>query len=100
VPPAGRPGAGTRITRPAAHAQYGGDVGRGLASAITQVEKSEPERNDAEDRVSVIAALVSPLLVGGMRRGPVDLHSDPELLIEVVEVSVASALADSHLSAS
>ena len=68
---AGWAGAGVGGARPAAQAQHGGDGGRGLAAAIAQVRQAEPERDDALDRVGVVAALVAPLLVGGMRRSPV-----------------------------
>jgi hypothetical protein len=61
--------------------QYCGNGGCGIASTITQVVKSEPERNDALGRIGVVPALVSPLLVGRMRRGPVELRANPIRLI-------------------
>ena len=97
---AGWAGAGVRNARPAAQAQHSGDVGRSLAPAITQVEQAEPERDDAPDRVGVVAALVTPLLVSRMRRGPVEFRAHPVFLVEVVEVLVPGTLPDPHLAAS
>lgn len=66
-----------RIPLPAAPAKHRGDVGCGLARAIAQVQKAEPQRDDALDRVGVVSALVAPLLISGMRRGPVEFRADP-----------------------
>ena len=52
------------------------------------------------DRVGVVAALVAPLLVSGMRRGPVEFRAHPVLLVEVVEVLVAGTLPDPRLPTS
>jgi hypothetical protein len=84
-------------TRPAAQAQHGGHHSRGLAPAIAQVKSAEPERHNALDRVRVVAALVAPLLVGWVRRGSVEFHAYPVLLVQVVEVPVAGALSDIRL---
>jgi hypothetical protein len=75
-----------RIPLPAAPAKHRGDVGCGLARAIAQVQKAEPQCDDALDRVGVVSALVAPLLISGMRRGPVEFRADPVFLVEVVEV--------------
>ena len=48
-----------------------------LARAIAQLGEAEPERDDVLDRVGVVAALVTPLFVGGMRGGPVEFHAHP-----------------------
>ena len=87
-------------SRPATLAQYGGDGGCGLASTITQVCEAEPQRDDAQGCVRVISALIAPLLVGRMRRGPIKFRADPVLLVKVVEVPVPGALPDPGLPAS
>ncbi len=56
-------------------AQDSGDVSRALASVIAQFGEAEPERDDASEQVGVVAALVTPLLVLGMRGGPVEFHA-------------------------
>jgi len=52
-------------------AQHGCHVSRSLAAAISQLEQAEPEGDEAQDGVRVVAALVAPLLVGGMGRSAV-----------------------------
>jgi hypothetical protein len=64
--------AGAGRARPAAVAQQAGYVTRGLASMIAEVEKPEPKREKAADRIDVVAPLVTPLLLGWVRRGPVE----------------------------
>ena len=49
------------------------------------------------NRVGVVAALITPLLVLGMRGGPVEFHANPVRLVQVVEVPVAGVLPDSGL---
>ena len=83
--PSSRAGAAQRRRRP--RSRIGDHPGR----------QAEPERDDAPDRVGVVAALVTPLLVSGMRRGPVEFRAHPVLLVEVVEVPVAGALPDPDL---
>src|SRR5579863_7633553 len=70
-----------------------------LTPAIAQVEKPEPKRDDAVDRVGVVTPLVAPLLVSGMSRSPVEFRAHPVLLVEVVEIPVARAVPDSGLAA-
>ena len=91
---AGRAGAGVGSARPAAQAQHGGDAAAVSHRRSPRSSKAEPERDDALGRVGVVAALVAPLLVGGMRRGPVEFRAHPVLLVEVVEVPVTGALPD------
>jgi hypothetical protein len=79
--------------------EHRGDISRSLASVIAKVEKTEPERHEAADRVGVVAPFIAPLLVGGVRRGPVDFHAHSELLVEIVEVPVTRALPDPRLPA-
>ena len=74
-----------------------GDEGGALAPVIAQFGETEPERDDAAEQVGVVAALVTPLLVLGMRGGPVEFHANPVILVEVVEVPVTDALPDSRL---
>ena len=90
--------AAVRGARPAARAQHRSDSVRGLATVIAQIENSEPERKEAPDCVDRVASLVAPLLVGRMRRGPVEFYAQPVLLVEIVEVPVTSALPDPRLS--
>jgi len=59
---------------------------------LAQVEQPEPERNEAADRVGVVAALVTPLFVSWMRRGPVKFHAHPVFLVEIIEINVSGAL--------
>jgi hypothetical protein len=89
-----------RNARPTAQAQHGCDVSRGLTPAIAEVSKAESERHDPAHQVGVIAALVTPLLVSGVGRGPVEFRAHPVLLVEVVEVFVPGALPDPHLTTS
>ena len=84
-------------SRPATQAQYRGNSCCGLASAITQVGEAESQRDDPPDRIGVIPAFVAPLLIGGMRRGPIEFRANPVLLVQVVEVAVAGALPDARL---
>src|SRR5262249_50865996 len=76
------------------------DHRRGLATPIAHIRKAEPKRDNASCGVLVIAPLITPLLVGGMRRAPVALDAHFVLLIEVVKVPTASALPDLRLPAS
>jgi hypothetical protein len=86
--------------QPAVPTEHRGDVSRSLASVIAKVEKTEPERHEAADRVGVVAPFITPLLVGRVRRGPVEFHAHSELLVEIVEVSITRALPDPRLPAS
>ena len=79
---------------PAVRAQDTSDVSCALAPVLAQFRETEPERDDAVEQIAVVTALVSPLLILGMRGGSVELHAYAVLLIEVVEVPVAGALPD------
>jgi hypothetical protein len=91
--------AGAGSAGPASFAKGCGDVRRALASTLAQFEKAEPEGDDAAEQVGVVAALITPLLVFGMRGGPVEFHAHAVLLVEVVQIPVAGALPDSRLPA-
>jgi len=86
-----------RISHPAAPAKHRRDVGCSLARAIAQVQKAEPQRDDALDRVGVVSALIAPLLISRMRSGPVEFRANPVFLVEVIEVLVTGTPPDSRL---
>ena len=83
--------------RPAARAQHRGDRIGGLATKIAYIEDSEPQRKDALDRVGRVTSLVTPLLVGRMRRGSIEFYAQQVFLVEIVEVPIACMLPDPHL---
>jgi len=82
---------------PAPAAEDCGDVSCALAPVIAQFGEAEPERDDVAGQVGVVAALITPLLVLGVRSGPVEFHADAVGLVEVIQVPVARALPDSCL---
>ena len=90
-------GTGTRAAGPSPATQQCGHGSRGIASAITQVKKSEPQRDDAADRIGVVAPLITPLLVGRVRSGPVEFRAHPVLGVKVVEIPVTCPLPDPGL---
>ena len=79
---------------PASFAESSGDISCALAPLLAKFEEAEPERDDAAEQVGVVAALITPLLVLGMGRGPVEFYADAVLLVEVVEIPVTCALPD------
>jgi hypothetical protein len=77
-----------------------GHIGGGLAPAllISQLGESDADGLDLlVHRVPPIAALVTPLLVFGVRGGSVYFDARPVLLVEVVQVPIAGLLPDSRL---
>jgi hypothetical protein len=83
-----------RSAGPASSAEDCCDVSCALAPAIAELGEAEPEGDDVAGQVGIIAALVTPLLVFGMRGSTVEFHAHAELLEEIVEIPVARTLPD------